>query len=163
MKNTLNAYEFAYREGPGTTHVAAVLYGAALVVALDDVMWSEHDLGAFLAEQGDLPAPAGDLRRNPFVYRGAPFIAGGTVKDPLYASESVTALVHRGASFFVCNNALTGFCQKLARSNDPQTVEMLRRRMVAHFLDGAMLVPAGVAAVNDAQEQHFTYLLGSGA
>ena len=163
MKNTLNAYEFAYREGPGTAHVAAVMYGNALVAILDDAMWSEHDLGGFLAEGGDVPAPAGDLRRNPFVHRGAPLAVSGNAKDALYTSDSVTALAQRGASFFVCNNALIGFCQKLSRSSDPQTVETLRRRLVAHFIAGAILVPAGVAAINDAQEQRFTYLLGSGA
>ncbi len=162
MKNTLNAYEFAYREGPGTTHVAAVLYGDALIAILDDAIWNEHRLGDFLAEQSDVPAPAGDLRRNPFTHRGAAFTASGNPNDALYMSESVTALVQRGSSFFVCNNALTGLCQKLLRSNDAPTIEALRRRMVAHFVDGALLVPAGTAAINAAQEAHFTYLLGSG-
>jgi hypothetical protein len=65
----------------------------------------------------------------------------------------------------VCNNALSGIAAKIAQQVAPAGTKATRDQVVAihdemvqHFLPGATLVPAGVAALNAAQEARFTLL-----
>jgi intracellular sulfur oxidation DsrE/DsrF family protein len=140
MENVLEAYEHGFGEGPGTLHVAAVTYGTSLALALDDRAWSTYHIGAVL---NGLPSQ--------------------TVPDPLLAAATanpfgtrVDALVGRGASFFVCNNALHGFSGVLATKAGGTSQQAVHDDLVAHLRPGAMLVPAGVAALNACQEARFT-------
>jgi intracellular sulfur oxidation DsrE/DsrF family protein len=71
-----------------------------------------------------------------------------------------------GASFFVCNNALSGIAGVIAKKLTEPGKAVTRDQVVAihddlatHFLPGALLVPAGVAAINAAQEAKFTLLV----
>ncbi len=166
MKNTLNAYEFSWKEGPGTTHVAAVLYGPAIAAVLNDAMWSEFKISDVLAAryQDTFTANTPPRSTNPFLVNRTTIPVTGKSSDPLYVNDSVTGLELRGASFFVCNNALAGLAQEFASpSIDRATVEAIRLKLTQNFAGGAMLIPAGVAAINACQEQRFTYLNGSGA
>jgi hypothetical protein len=101
---------------------------------------------AFVAGAGKLGIDK-DAKTNP----GAPLL-GELVKE------------HR-ASFFVCNNALSGIAswvaEQVATPASPVTrasVVAIHDEMAQHFLPGVYLVPAGVAAINAAQEARFTLL-----
>lgn len=136
MVNSLNAYETDYAEGPGTMHVAAVCYSAAVMMLLDDAAWAKYQIAGLLKHRGE-SAPATD-GKNPF-------------------DVSLTALVARGGSFFACNNALHGVASgvvQYATSTEP--VGVILADLQRHLVPGALLVPAGVAAVNQAQEAKFT-------
>jgi hypothetical protein len=70
-----------------------------------------------------------------------------------------------GATFIVCNNALSGIASYIAKQTLPAGTTLTRDRVVAlhdefvaHFLPGTVLAPAGVAAINAAQEARFTLL-----
>jgi intracellular sulfur oxidation DsrE/DsrF family protein len=142
MQNSLNAYRDGFGEGPGTLHVAAVFYGTSLAAVCPDGLWNSFSLETYLARSGEA------------------FDQGTRGVNP-YASQ-VAALRAAGASFFVCNNQLGEFSQALANapegaSSDPDTIYAqfagtLRKE------PAVMLVPAGVAALNAAQEAHFTLL-----
>jgi intracellular sulfur oxidation DsrE/DsrF family protein len=133
MLNSLNAYESGFGEGPGTLHAAAVLYHLGVALALDDDAWRTFAIADGLRRSSDrVTATAAD--GNPFVR--AP--RGWTFDE----------LQNRHASFFVCRNALTD----LARRSGT-TLETL----TAHLLPGMTIVPAGVAALNALQEEHFTF------
>jgi intracellular sulfur oxidation DsrE/DsrF family protein len=87
----------------------------------------------------------------------------GLKKNPM--ADFLKPLVDQGVSFFVCNNALSGFAFELAQKVAPggasvtrESVVAIHDELAAHFLPGTMLVPAGVAAVNAAQEARFTFL-----
>ena len=75
-------------------------------------------------------------------------------------------LLDQGVSLFVCNNAFSGFALELAWRISPPGRPLTRGRVVAlhdelaaHFLPGIDAgLPAGVAAVNAAQEARFTFL-----
>lgn len=140
MRNSLDAYEFARREGPGTLHALAVFYASAVALALDDLVWREHHVAEALRLRGDAVQHEGAREGNPF----APAIA---------------ALAARGASFFVCDNALTGFATTLVGGGfAPGPLEHVLAALRAHLLPGSVVVPAGVAALNDAQEARYTYV-----
>jgi hypothetical protein len=160
MQNSLNAYsdQIGFNAGPQSFHAAAVLYhGPSVLLALDDPLWAKYPIGALLAKWN---------------------AQSGTAKpvDAKVAEKPVTANPHgaayrdlvakHGASFFVCNNALSGVAAYAAKQFAPagtavtrDQVVALHAEMVAHFLPGTLLVPAGVAAINAAQEAKFTLLV----
>lgn len=140
MENSLAAYEHGFNEGPGTVHAAAVLYGTSLSLACDDTIWSKYHLAALLAGMKTNPETIKDAEsKNPFAAR-------------------VAALQTAGASFFVCNNALRGLTGSISEKSGTGDVYA---DVVAHLLPGVMVVPAGVAALNAAQEARFTYIQAS--
>lgn len=149
MLSSLNAYETGFGEGKGTLHVAAVLYGTAPPIALDGEAWKKYDLWNVLRAVGD-PLEAGSQTGNPFMH-------------PSYGDAAVESLALRGASFFVCNNALTGLATHLVTGTNSAyaSVDEVLADLRAHVVPGALLVPAGVAALNAAQEAKFTYLQAS--
>lgn len=135
MNASLDAYEYAQGEGPGTLAVAAVLYGAATPSAISGSVWREYRLGERLGV---------DPRANPLVAR-------------------FTELRERGARFFVCNNSLRGLAIAVANGvpevQDP--VDVVLRRMHENLVHGMTIVPAGVEALNALQEAGYTYLPAS--
>lgn len=73
--------------------------------------------------------------------------------DPLHA------LMQRGASFFVCNKALTGLAVSIANLPGAQpSADELLNALQSHVIPGITIVPAGVAALNALQEAKFTYV-----
>jgi len=154
FKNSLAAYADpkGFAGGPNSLHCAAVLYaGRSYTLAFDDAMYAKYPLGLINDEEmrpNDTSARAywTALRRNPM-------------------ADFMRPLAEQGVALFVCNNALSGFAAELARRTVPQGGAVTREQVVAihdelaaHFLPGTMLVPAGVAAVNAAQEARFTFL-----
>ena len=140
MENALTAYSEGFGEGPGTLHVAAVLYGQSLVVAAPSSLWKTYSLAKYLATYGEH------------------FDTGiGTVNPH---AARVARLRDAGASFFVCDNALRGFTQALGASpsgGDGGPDEVYAAFHAALSAErGVTIVPAGVAALNAAQEARFT-------
>jgi intracellular sulfur oxidation DsrE/DsrF family protein len=164
MENSLNAYEHGFGEGPGTLHTAAVLYGPSLTVTLHDDMWARYRLAALLSD----PNADHGLRAR---LHGAVTSVEGMVGTLLHHGDGngdppastnpyaarVAALVARGASFFVCNNALRNFSTMLAKNTPGSQAQAIHDDLAANLLPGSMIVPAGVAALNAAQEARFTF------
>ncbi len=160
MKNALNAYEFSRREGPGTAHVLGVFYGSAVALALGDAAWRTYRIGRALQLRGDAVSRTGAAARNPFA-RGTPDASVADAEDPRSAAQdaSLAGLMRRGASFFVCNNALTGFARALVTdAGVREPVDRVLGALRAALLPGTVLVPAGVAALADAQEARYAYV-----
>jgi intracellular sulfur oxidation DsrE/DsrF family protein len=159
--NTLNAFQFAYAEGPRSVHIACVFYGPALFIAAEDVLWGRYRLFDVLDAAGD-PLPAlVHTPQNPFRHARSSLRASDAPDDPrgFYHDLSVEALSRRGVSFLVCNNALQEMSHQVGAVEkvEPRTVyDDFRRNLVP----GAMIVPAGVAALVLAQESGFTFLPG---
>lgn len=157
MLATLYAYEFEMREGPGTVHEVAVLYhpqGAML--GLGDRIWNEYltpalpHLRAHLGALRSVPILAG--KGNPYLHRQH----GVRLED----DPSIEALASRGCHFFVCNNALSGLASMLGTALHG-SAEAIYAGLKADLVPNALVVPAGVMAINAAQEAHFTYLQAS--
>jgi len=143
-ENALAAYTDGFGEGPGTLHVALVLYGSAIAALLPDGLWKTYSLETFLPKIGETVEKNGS--RNPY-------------------AERVLALVTNGVTFFVCNNALHGITEALA--NNAEGHGAGTDELYAAFAEAiaplpyAQTVPAGIAALNAAQEAHYTFFQAS--
>ena len=163
MKNSLNAYQFAFNEGPGTLHAAAILYGTGSILGLDDAAWKKYGLGALaLVDNEDryLETPGASNPhpdRNPYLHATSSLNAhdDGADEAGFYHDRSIEALRKRGASFFICNNALGHSAATIAKAHGLDA-KAVKADFIAHLAPGTLLVPAGVATLNAAQEAKFT-------
>lgn len=152
MNNTIRAYEDYLGEEPASLHVAAVFYhGPSVFMALNDSAWNEL-VTPFIKSA---PAhPHADQFAGVATGQGNPFLRSAS-SDP--HDVSVDRLVSKGASFFVCHNALDGYSYVLAQSAK-STYERVHAQLLRSIVPGALVVPAGVMAINACQEAHFTYI-----
>jgi intracellular sulfur oxidation DsrE/DsrF family protein len=155
LKNALNAYAdpLGFNAGPKSLHAACVYYGGlGYTLALDDAMWAKYPLATMVdSEMHGANSAYADRAK--------------ALKSNLNATDYRALVADHGVSFFVCNNAFSGFAYKVARAITRAETAVTRAQvvaihdeMIAHFLPGTTLVPAGVAALNAAQEAHFTFL-----
>jgi len=150
LANSLRAYADpnGFAAGPSGLHCAAVLYGPAIAMVLDDAAWVKYPIGTLTFKDRTKPIAA----NSPDIPR----------KNPLL-DDATELVAQHDVAFFVCNNAFSGIAASIAKIVDGG--EPSRERVVAihddlatHLIPGSMLVPAGVAAINAVQEAHFTYL-----
>ena len=116
----------------GALQALGVLYGLATPAAIDGDAWKRYRLGLRLNA---------NRHRNPF-------------------AERIVQLRARGAKFVVCNHALQGLASAVA-NGVPQVqepVDTVLAAMRAQLVRGVTTVPAGVQAINAAQEAGYTYL-----
>jgi hypothetical protein len=152
LHNSIDAYTdpMYFAGGPNAMHAAAVFYhGSSPLLALDDTMWAKYPLASAIIT---------------FAGTAKPGIEKDAHANPAIAPYAELVAKH-GASFFVCNNALSGIASYIAQQVTPAGSPATRANVVAihdemtqHFLPGTFLVPAGVAALNAAQEARFTLL-----
>jgi hypothetical protein len=154
VKNSLAAYADpnGFAGGPNSLHCATVLYmGYSIHLALNDAMWAKYPIGLMSDEE---------MRPADLTYRSYwTALKKNTMIDFLHP------LMDQGLSLFVCNNALSGLSLIIARRIAPSGTTVTRDQVVAvhddlaaNFVPNTILVPAGVAAVNAAQEARFTFM-----
>lgn len=154
MQNSIDAYESYLREPAGSMHAAAVLYhGTSLALAMSDALWD--GVLAPLVKRG--PSFLRDELKDVKFGKGNPYLHS-TSKAP--DDVSVERLVQQGAAFFVCHNAVAGFASLIAETLKIPEAEA-HDRIMAAVVPGALVVPAGVMAINACQEAHFTYIATS--
>jgi intracellular sulfur oxidation DsrE/DsrF family protein len=142
MLNSIKAYDDYLKEGASALQTVAVLYhGNAIGLALSDTAWNE------------LLVPF--LQKTPVMAKDIPEARPG--KGNPYLVKQVPDLVRRGASFLVCHNAIAGVSYAVSETLG-QPAEQVHAALMAAIVPGALVVPAGVMAINACQEAHFTYL-----
>ncbi len=162
MLNSLNAYQFDYGDGPASLHAAGIFYGTSVAMVLDDEVWRTYKIALVQQRRGDPPTGGrpGD---------GNPYLAARSTLDPaaprtdlhgFYHDASLVALAKRQASFFACDNALTGLATDIAVNYGTSDLpaQSVLANLRKHLIGNTLLVPAGVAAVNQAQEMKFTFM-----
>lgn len=144
--NYYDTYNKAFNVSDKDVNAVLTFYGATTFYALSDAAWAKYNLGAFLDTRDAKGVPA---TANP--WRAAPEIIGMTLPQ-----ASIEGLQKRGATFIVCNNALTIFSGLVAKKNglDPAAVY---QDMKANILPGVTLVPGMVIAIEQAQKAGLTY------
>ncbi len=170
MRNALNGYQFEMGDGPGTLHVAAVMYsGGGVATAFDDYIWKTYGLAEIVTgtfadrverQPGQFPDAA---TQNPFWHaRSSLDLGARRGAGSIYVDESMQALASQGASFFCCNNTVLQYASLIAAGPHAggKNADEIRRELLAHMVPGSMLVPAGVSALIAAQEAHFTFAPG---
>lgn len=150
MTNVLDACDGALGEKPVSATSAAVLYhGTSLALGFNDVVWNEMFAKALPKLAPGIRADLGDLKAgdgNQWLHKP---------KSGDY-DASIDTLGKRGAVFFLCNNATTGFAHSLATALNI-TPAAAYAKLTSNLVPHAMLVPAGVWAIHALQEAHFTY------
>lgn len=145
MQNAMNAYQFSL--GLGKLSTLAVLMGPAIVLALNDATWAKYRFGKGLG------AKIGLADTNVYYTADSNLDFGAQPDDPngVYQDWSAQAVLKRGGRFFVCHNAMSAIALVTAMQSggDPKAV---LADFSANMLPGFQMVPAGVAAVQQAQE-----------
>lgn len=147
MQNSLNAHEFSFGYGPGSLATLAVLMGPSIVLALNDSMWSKYGFG-----------DAFKLSATNVYYKASSNLKGGSSPDDpgsYYQDWSAQAVMHRGGKFMVCHNAMT-FVSSVIGSKTGTAPATVLADFERNVLPGFQVVPAGVGAVQLAQEHGWT-------
>jgi intracellular sulfur oxidation DsrE/DsrF family protein len=144
--NYYDSYNKAYNVPDKDVDAIFTFYGSITFRGLNDAMWAKYRLGEFMSENDAAGAP---LTANP--WRTAPIILGGPIP-----AASIEGLQKRGATFILCNNALTIYAGRVAaaRNLDPAAVYA---DMKANILPDVTLVPAMVIAIDKAQQRGISY------
>jgi intracellular sulfur oxidation DsrE/DsrF family protein len=144
--NFLNLNNETYKIPDSQLSAVVGLRHFAIPIGFTDDIWARYKLGEF-AKVND-PKTKAPATRNIFYHSGP-----GDVMFPGMAVEKVQA---RGVAFTVCNVALTVLSGVLA-PNAGVTPEVAKKEWTAGVIPGMVLVPAGVLAVNRAQEKGCAY------
>jgi intracellular sulfur oxidation DsrE/DsrF family protein len=159
MRNSLNGYQFGWSEGPGTLHAAAVLNGLGVAQGVNDEMWARYGLAQVLARNADAVKAPGADRGNPWLHPAAAYPRNDADQSAPYNQDaSIETLLRRGATIYVCNNALRQLALKTIEAGlaNGRDVDALHAELRRSLVPGAILVPAGVTTIDALQQEHFT-------
>jgi hypothetical protein len=147
IMNYYDTYNKAFNVKDADIDAVLTFYGGTTFFGVSDAMWAKYKLGEFIAEND--PATGKPAVTNP--WRAEPVILGMTIP-----TASIESLHKRGATFILCNNALTIFSNLLAqkRGLDPKVVY---EDLKANILPEVQLVPGMVVAVEQAQRAGLSY------
>ena len=146
MQNSMNAYQFSL--GLGKLLTLGVLIGPSVILALNDGMWKKYALGT-----GVLGQAAGLSATNSYYTAASTLDPSVSPDDPkgMYQDWTAQAVLKRGGQFFVCHNAMTALSMLVAMKTKGKT-ETVLADWEKNLLPGFQMVPAGVAAMQQAQE-----------
>ncbi|MEP6732789.1 MAG: hypothetical protein ABJE10_19245 [bacterium] len=147
--NFLNLYNDAYKIPDANLSAVVGLRHFSIPLAFTDDIWARYKLGEFTKVMD--PKTKAPATRNIYYHSGS-----GDVMMPGMAIEKLQA---RGVTFTVCNMALTilsGMMSGIAGV----TPDVAKQQWTSGLIPGMVLVPAGVLAVNRAQEKGCTYCFG---
>jgi intracellular sulfur oxidation DsrE/DsrF family protein len=147
VMNFYDTYNKAFNIPDSEINGVLTFYGFTTLYALNDEMWTKYRLGEFLKTND--PKTGAPATINP--WRTAPVALGMTLPQ-----ASVESLQKRGATFIVCNNALTIFSQMVAQARG-STQEAVYADFKANILPNVTLVPGMVVAIEQAQKAGITY------
>jgi hypothetical protein len=146
VMNYYDTYNKAFNVKDADIDAVLTFYGTTTFYGVNDAAWAKYKIGEFLETNDATGKPAA---ANP--WRAAPNILGMTLPQ-----ASIESLHKRGATFILCNNALTIFSAMLAqkRGLDPNAVY---QDLKANILPEVELVPGMVVAVEQAQRAGLSY------
>lgn len=142
MQNSMNAFEFSM--GTGKLSTLAVVLGPSIIWALNDSMWSKYGIGTAFSLDAT----------NDYYKASSNLNLSAAPDDPkgIYQDWSAQAVLKRGGKFFVCHNAMTAVAMVIASKMPGATPGGVLADFEKNILPGFLVVPAGVASVQQAQE-----------
>ena len=75
----------------------------------------------------------------------------------LAADPKMDALIKKGVHFAVCQMSTRGIAGRIARANGADT-DGIVKEITANLIGNAHMVPAGILAVNRAQERGYSFI-----
>lgn len=146
IMNYYDTWNKAYGVPDKEIRAVGTFYGSATFFGVSDAMWEKYRIGEFLGEKTAAGAPA---TANP--WRTSPFIIGMDLPQ-----ASIEALQARGATFILCNNALTIFSGMLAQARGLEAGAVYQD-LKANILPGVELIPGMVVAIEQAHAAGMSY------
>lgn len=142
MQNSMNAYQFSM--GLGKLSTLGVILGPSIILALNDSMWKKYGFGTAFK----LAAT------NAYYSASSNLDLSASPDDPngIYQDWSAQAVIKRGGKFFVCHNAMSAVAAVTASKMSGATPAGVLADFEKNVLPGYLVVPAGVASVQQAQE-----------
>lgn len=147
MLNYYDTYNKAHGVPDADIDAVGTFYGLTTFYGLNDAMWSKYRLGEFLETMD--PATKQPATANP--WRTAPNVLGMALPQ-----AGIETLQKRGATFILCNNALTVFSGMVAQQRGLDA-NAVYADMKANILPGVTLVPGMVVAIEQAQKAGVSY------
>jgi len=144
--NYYDTYNNAYKVSDRDIDAVVTFYGTTTFHGLTDAMWSKYKLGEVVNEKD---ASGNGATANP--WRTSPVILGAA-----RPAASIESLQRRGATFILCNNALTILSGMVAQQRG-LSPEAVYADMKANILPGVTLVPGMVVAIDKAQQAGVSY------
>ncbi|MBZ5559995.1 MAG: hypothetical protein LAO77_22265 [Acidobacteriia bacterium] len=145
--NFYEANKSDYDLGPADLAVIVCLRHNAAPFAYNDAMWKKY--GETLARRAEYV----DQRNKDVTPAANPY-------TPVAAADAarvrgLAGLVRNGVRFAVCNISTNGIAGMIARAVDG-TRDEIYKELTANLIANARLVPAGILAVNRAQERGYS-------
>ena len=150
LVHVLNYYETlnkAYGVKDADIDGVLTLYGATTFYGVSDAMWEKYRLAEFVGAID--PTASKQASGNP--WRASPVVLGMSLPQ-----ASIEALQKRGATFILCNNALTIFAGLLAKARGLDA-NAVYADLAANLLPGVELVPGMVVAIEQAHAAGLSY------
>ena len=146
IMNYYDTYNKAFNVKDADIDAVLTFYGSTTFYGLNDAAWAKYRIGEFLETNDATGKPA---TANP--WRAEPNILGMTLPQ-----ASIETLSKRGATFILCNNALTIFSAMLAQKRGLDA-NVVYQDLKASILPEVELVPGMVIAVEQAQRAGLSY------
>jgi hypothetical protein len=146
IMNYYDTWNKAYGVADRDIDAVGTFYGATTFFGVNDAMWAKYRIGEFLNEKDAAGVAA---TRNP--WREAPVILGMELRP-----ASIESLQKRGATFILCNNALTIFSGMLAKARGLEAAAVYAD-LKANILPEVELIPGMVVAIEQAQSAGLAY------
>ncbi len=137
----LDMHQAVFNLVPPAVNAIVGIGGGGLPLNVGDAGWARYELG----RRWEVKDPATGVWATRNVYYDRPS-----------GSPSVKALQARGAIFWQCDHALSGFAESIAQELGRPAAD-LRRDLIASFNPGVRLVPAHTLMLGLAQERGFAY------
>jgi len=145
--NYFTANKNVYGLESGDLAVVIGLRHRSAPFAYNDAIWAKY--GATLAARAQFTDPKSSQTPSTNPYAPAASGASGS------RAGGLTALIGRGAHFSVCDLSTHGIAGMIAQKVDGKA-ETIYAELAANLIGNARLVPAGIIAVNRAQEHGYS-------
>jgi intracellular sulfur oxidation DsrE/DsrF family protein len=146
--NYYTANQDAYGVKDSDLAVVIVARHKATSFAYSDAIWAKW--GKQLSEQADFVDPKTKEQPKANWYAGP--------GDGSQLSGKMDPLLKRGVQFAVCSMSTRAIATRIAKANALE-VDAVIKEIVGNLVPNSRMVPAGVVAVNRAQEHGYSYLL----
>jgi len=117
--------------------------------AYNDAIWAKY--GKQISEQADFLDPK--TKEPPKINVYGP--AGETAQ-----AGRMDALIKKGVQFAVCQMSTRGIAGRIAKANGLET-DAVVKEIAANLIGNSHMVPAGILAVNRAQERGYSFIYAS--
>jgi len=149
-RNYFRTNEGAYGLKDSDLAVVIIARHRATSLGYTDAMWAKY--GKQLSEQSGFTDPK--TKEQPKINL---YAVAGESTDPEDVTGAMDMLIKKGVNFAVCQTASRGIAGRIARATggDPDAI---LKEIGANLIPNARFVPAGIVAVNRAQERGYSFV-----